>query len=70
MASKFCQILTEGEPNIDVEILYWGSQLVYERDYTDKIVNTLSVTVVFCREIKTGAVVAVNPELLQFDPTS
>ena len=72
MASKFCKVKfpSDEEPDIDVEILFWGSQLVYERDAFDKIINTISVTVVFCREIKTGAVVAIDPEQLQFEPTS
>lgn len=70
MANKFCKVKfpNEEQPNIDVEILFWGNSLVYERDFQDKIINTLSVTVAFCREIKTGAVVAIDPEQLQFEP--
>lgn len=70
MASKFCKVKfpNEEQSEIDVEILWWGEQLVYERDFQDKIINTISVTVVFCRDIKTGAVIAIDPEQLQFKP--
>lgn len=45
----------------EVEVMFWGNRLVYERDMYGKIINTLSETVAFCRDFKTGIVWAMNP---------
>ena len=51
----------------EVEVMFWGNKIVYERDMYGKIINTFSETVAFCREHKTGIVWAMSPEDVRYE---